>query len=118
MNNPARTWHPFDQGSTIGTQGSESGVIVLDEEHPDGARITLERSASVAPIAITCGIYGWFFHTRFLGDEAEAKSAFEEMKTALAQILAIPDENRDAAPDELRDRYIKSINDFAEKFPT
>jgi hypothetical protein len=32
-------WQPFDQGRTIGKSGSEMGIILLDEENVDGARI-------------------------------------------------------------------------------
>ncbi len=80
-------WQAFQSGSTIGTSGSESGAIVRDDEHQLGARITLESSAAIAPFAITCGIYGWMFHTRFFSSEAEAILAFDEMKADLDRIL-------------------------------
>jgi hypothetical protein len=32
---------------------SEGGFVLADEEHADGARITLECNAPVAPFAIT-----------------------------------------------------------------
>lgn len=38
--------------------------LVRDEEHSAGARITLERDGSIAPFAITCGIYGGFLYHR------------------------------------------------------
>jgi hypothetical protein len=79
-------WQPFDNGATIGQRGSEGGVILRDEEHELGARITLERDCSHGvPFAVTCGIYRWFFHTRFLGSEVEA--AFPAMLDGLAAIL-------------------------------
>ena len=58
-------WHPFEDGASIGQAGSEGGVIVRDDEHPWGARITLERDGGFAPFALTCGIYGWMVHTRW-----------------------------------------------------
>ncbi len=62
-----------------------------DDEHDDGARITLERDARHAPLAITCGIYGWMLHTRFFSGEAEAQRDFDDMRAALGRILdAIP----------------------------
>ena len=67
-------WWPFDNGATVGQLGSEGGIIVRDEEHESGARATLERDCSFAPWAVTCGVYGWFFHTRLLAPEAEASS--------------------------------------------
>jgi hypothetical protein len=80
-------WLTFDNGHTIGTPGSESGIITRDEEHAAGARITLECDAPSAPFAITCGIYGCMVHTRFFGHEAEATRAFEDMKQALDRIM-------------------------------
>ena len=54
-------WHAFEDGATIGQQGSESGEIARDEEHPLGARITLERDTPIAPFAITWVFTaGWF----------------------------------------------------------
>ena len=57
-------WLPFENGTTIGATGSEGGVILRDELHPHGARITLEQTST--GFAITCGIYGWMVHTRVL----------------------------------------------------
>jgi hypothetical protein len=81
------SWYAFDAGKSIGKCGSEGGVTVRDEEHGDGARITLERNSRHAPFAITCGVYGWMFHTRFLGSEPQAQAEFESMKAGLAKIL-------------------------------
>jgi hypothetical protein len=79
----------IDGGKTVGSSGSEDGVIVRDEEHIDGARITLERGSRIAPFAITCGVYGWMFHTRFFGDEAAAQAQFDLMRAELTRIIAI-----------------------------
>jgi hypothetical protein len=43
------SWHAFGDGTSTGTKGSEGGTVVLDEEHPDGARITLEQGGHTAP---------------------------------------------------------------------
>lgn len=43
-------WYSFDNGSTIGTDGSENGVIIKDEEHELGARITLEKDTKYESI--------------------------------------------------------------------
>jgi hypothetical protein len=69
---------------------------MLDESHPDGARITLEvvsrprflRRPQIA-YAITCGIYGWLVHTRFFATEAEAVTEFERMKPGLSATLEL-----------------------------
>ncbi|AYG65621.1 MULTISPECIES: hypothetical protein [unclassified Rhizobium] len=81
-------WINFDGGSTIGHQGSECGIILLDEEHSDGARVTLERCVRV-PFAITCGLYGSMAHTVFIGSEQEALDTFHAIKTNLDALIAI-----------------------------
>jgi hypothetical protein len=80
-------WYAIDSGRTIGTVGSEDGVILLDDEHAAGARITIERGGTIAPFSITCGVYGAMFHTRFFGSEDEARRECTEMKAALATLL-------------------------------
>ncbi len=86
-------WHAFDGGASAGQQGSEGGVIVLDEEHADGARITLERDGH-APWSITCGVYGWMLHTRFFSSRDEAVAALEPMRQGLEAILSNDDDSR------------------------
>ena len=110
-----REWQPFDDGRSLGQIGSEGGVILRDEEHPDGSRITLERGG-YSPFAITCGVYGWMVHTRFFADEAEARHAFEEMKRGLAAVLdAIPTA---AEADDAKMRAVEgALNDFTERYP-
>ena len=111
---PAVTWYPFDEDSTIGTLGSEKGTIICDEEHPDGARITLERDG-FAPFAITCGIYGWMVHTRFFSNQPEAQQAYDEMKIELDKVLGlIP------SPEDFEEKShvaIDAIGRFIERFP-
>ena len=83
-------WYVFDEGRSIGSLGSEDGVIILDEENDAGARVTLERSGTTAPFAITCGIYGFMAHTHFLETEIEARAAFQEIKTELTRYIEHP----------------------------
>lgn len=106
-------WHAFEDGATIGQQGSESGEIAREEEHPLGARITLERNTSIAPFAITCGIYGWMVHTRFFESEEEATSAYEMMKARLAEIIE-PFENPDYDDRRATEQAIEA---FVEAYP-
>lgn len=61
-------WSSFDKGSTLGSKGSESGTIIVDEEYSLGARITIEKDTEVAPRAITLGIYGNLMHTFYCDD--------------------------------------------------
>lgn len=56
-------WRPYAHGTTVGQRGTEKGVIVRDEQHDGGARITLERDCRNIPFAVTCAIQGWFVHT-------------------------------------------------------
>lgn len=108
-------WQPFEAGKTLNKTGSEGGIIILDEEYENGARITLERGCLRAPFAVTCGVYGWMVHTRFLGDDETAQQAVADMKVALRGILRqMPDdEDSDIAFDELTE----AIADFVERFP-
>ena len=99
-------WTQFDSGSSIGITGSEDGVIVLDEEHLYGARVTLERDGSHAPWSVTCGIYGAFLHTAFASSEAEGREKYEHMKSDLVRIMQTED-------DELR---YQEMSDFAAKY--
>ena len=82
-------WQPYEDGQTIGKKGPEGGVIVLDDEHVYGARITLEQGCLRAPYGITCGVYGWLVHTRFVADDESAQHAVEEMRKALTEIVAL-----------------------------
>jgi hypothetical protein len=108
-------WHRIG-GSTTNGRGSEGGVIFRDEEHHFGARITLERDCDHGvPVSVTCGIYGWFFHTRFLGSIAEAK--YELMQEELEGILDSIRLNHDPNADAKRVRTSERIQAFVEKFP-
>jgi len=80
------SWQPHAAGSTLGTQGSEGGIITWDEQYADQVRLTLEQDESRSFYAITCGITGWLVHTRFFGSAAEAYAAFEEMRPALVEL--------------------------------
>jgi hypothetical protein len=110
-------WAAIENGASIGTEGSEGGVIERDEEHPDGARITVERGGSIAPYSITCGVYGWMLHTRFFGTAQEASQAFEEMKVGLADILSLIPLVSDPQADTRCARVVDAIQDFVARFP-
>ena len=84
-------WQPFEGGHTVGRHGTEGGLILRDEEHRAGARITLEEGAIKAPFAVTCGIYGMFVHTAFAPDEAAGAEKYEAMKGRLVEIISLPD---------------------------
>jgi hypothetical protein len=108
-------WYPFENGATLGQPGSEQGIILRDEEHALGARITLERDTRVAPFAITSGIYGWMMHTRFFGSEDEAGTQYEDMESALAALLEAAGKN--AEIDGGRQILLDGVSKFVETFP-
>ncbi len=106
------SWYPFAGGSTLGQEGSERGFTIRDEEHPLGARITLEKNTQSAPFAITCGIYGCMVHTRFLGDEHSAISEYDAMRLSLSTLLQKTDEAGDRDEQILLDGVAGFVNDY------
>lgn len=110
------SWHPFDGGATVGRRGSETGIILRDEEHDRGARITLERDCSHGiPFAVTCGVYGWFVHTRFLSADAEAE--FSAMLDGLTAVLDILPSVDDPEADGKVAQANEAIQTFVARFP-
>ena len=111
-------WHPYNSGSAIGETGSEGGVILLDHEHEEGARITLEVVERPGIThAITCGIYGWMVHTRYFDDGGDARRSFDEMKLGLEQIVAAIPMKDDPRVQQLSDDVAGQIRGFIERFP-
>ena len=111
-------WNQFDEGKTIGRIGSENGEILFDEEHALGARITLEKVEMLSKryFTVTCGIYGWFFHTYYVSSETKALNDYEEMKSDLDKILnIIPNVGEDN--DDNMARVSDEISKFVDKFP-
>jgi len=96
--------------------GSEGGKVRLDEEHPLGARITLEEGGAIAPWSITCGIYGWMCHTVFCGSEAEGRATVQRMKTGLDAIMDMipPEDSPDA--DMKASAVVDAIEEFVADF--
>ena len=80
-------WKSYDDGGTVGTVGSERGIILMDEENPLGARITLEELDGRRGYGITCGVYGLMVHTVFGADPRETRERYEAMKTAIGEFL-------------------------------
>ena len=79
-------WRPILDGFD-GNVGSEGGNVRSDEEHPSGARVTVEEGGVTAPWSITCGVYGMMMHTAFFGSEADAREAVFSMKARLVAIM-------------------------------
>lgn len=83
-------WNKYQGGATVGEVGNENGTIILDEEHSDGARITLEQNCRVnIPCAITAGIYGIMVHTVFASNKEEAGKMYKEMKLDIERAFDI-----------------------------
>ncbi|MBC7876914.1 MAG: phosphoribosylglycinamide formyltransferase [Anaerolineales bacterium] len=99
------TWKSFEDGQTIGSIGPEEGIIVFDEFHEYGARITLEKDGVTAPWAITCG--GGFVHTVFFKTREQAEKAYLFMKFDLWKIFQIANEKEE--------EFYLSVKEFVKK---
>lgn len=103
-------WLAFDEGRSLGKTSAEGGVILRDDEHPDGARITLKRGNGY--ISISCNLYGWMDHTRFFGALSDAQREYAAMKTALNAVLAVIKTNG------VREIKVwEAISEFVRRFP-
>ena len=111
-----KNWYDYDDGYSLGTSGAGGGAIVRDAEHKQGARITLEEESSLAEFAVTCGVYGWLFHTRLFDDAAEANEAFDAMKDELGEIMKITPPDETASEAEQKD-FAEELALFVERFP-
>jgi hypothetical protein len=108
-------WHSFDGGKSIGRTGNEAGgKIVRDEEHDEGARITLESDCEIAPCAITANVYEWMLHIRALNSLAEGEAAYDEMKKPLIQLAVMIKARRLSDPSAVPTDLIMK---FTQQFP-
>jgi hypothetical protein len=78
-------WFAYHDGRSIGSVSAEGGVILRDEEHEVGARITLKRGSRY--ISVSCNVYGWMDHTRFFGSVTEAQREYVLMKSSLGNMV-------------------------------
>ena len=78
-------WSPYKGGKSIGTVSSEGGVILRDEEHADGGRITLKQGSNF--ISVACNVYGFLDHTRFFGTIVEAQREYLNMKLGMNELM-------------------------------
>lgn len=111
------TWEQIDNGSTRGTRGSEEGIVECDEEYSTSARITLEHDCTIAPFAITSGVYGWMFHTCYFSKRDEACLEFDAMKSKLAEIVALIPESNDPDSEAKCKLVVDAIQAFVSRFP-
>lgn len=103
-------WFAFDDGRSIGKTSAEGGVILRDDEHPSGARITLKRGSGY--ISVSCNIYGWMDHTRFFGTVSDAQREYVAMKAALTSVLDVIGAN---GVKEIK--VWEAISEFVRRFP-
>jgi hypothetical protein len=81
------SWFPFNQGKSIGMKSPEGGILVRDEEHPLGARITLKEASDY--VSISCCISGRIDHSRFFTKLSDAQGEFDVMKAELAKVAKV-----------------------------
>ncbi len=78
-------WQPYNNGRSIGVKGSEGGQIVRDEEHPQGARITIKQGNDY--VSVSCNISGKIDHTRFFKEMTVAEREYIIMQEELARVI-------------------------------
>lgn len=103
-------WINYKNGSTIGTTSAEGAVILRDEEHERGGRVTLKQGETF--VSVSCHIYGKIDHTRFFNSVPEAQRDFIVMKNVLGSIL---DDILGTGADEIK--VWEAIADFVRRFP-
>ena len=103
-------WFAYDDGESIGKISAEGGVILRDEEHERGGRVTLKQGGNF--ISVSCHIYGWIDHTRFFRTVADAQREYIMMKNLLGSML---DDILAAGANDIK--MWEAIADFVRRFP-
>ncbi len=103
-------WVAYDNGNSIGKISAEGGVVLRDESHPRGGRITLKQGKTF--ISVSCHIYGWIDHTRFFYTVADAQREFVIMKNIVGSML---DDILAAGANDIK--MWEAIADFVRRFP-
>jgi len=103
-------WIAYKNGISIGKVSAEGGVILIDEEHEGGGRMTLKQGKTF--ISVACHIYGWIDHTRFLHSLPEAKREYILMKQFMTHML---EDILSAGADDIK--MWEAIANFVRKFP-
>jgi len=106
MNN----WLPYKDGITIGAKGPEGDVILMDQAHPIGARMTIKAGAEY--VSVSCNIHNWIDHTRFFGTAFEAKRELANMEDALSEVIGLL-----AAKEVDKIKVWEAISNFVRRFP-
>lgn len=103
-------WSAYDNGRSIGKISAEGGLIMRDEEHSGGGRITFKRGGEY--ISVSCYLYGWVDHTRFFSTTADAQREYVAMKAALSLVLDVI--NTEGVKEI---KIWEAISDFVRRFP-
>jgi len=103
-------WSFFNNGKSIGTTGRDGGVVLFDEEHAKGARITYRRRDGMVSVSIK--FHGYMDHTRFFTTEQDAQREYRVMKIAADNIL---DEINQ--PEIPKLKVWEIISDFVKRYP-
>jgi hypothetical protein len=104
------SWYVFNKGRSIGTTSAEGGLILSDEAHDGGARITLKRGKNY--VSVSLNIYGWMDHTRFFSTDADAQREYRAMRSSVLNVLKVI--NTEGVTDI---KIWESISDFVRRFP-
>lgn len=78
-------WKPYNRGRSIGVKGSEGSVILRDEEHPLGARMTIKQGKDF--VSVSCNISGKIDHTRFFKEMRGAEREYANMQKEMEKVL-------------------------------
>jgi len=103
-------WFAYDNGRSIGKTSPEGGLIMRDEQHPGGARITFKRGSGY--ISVSCILFGWVDHTRFFGTASDAQREYVAMKAALTDVLDVIN-----TVDVKEIKIWEAISEFVRRFP-
>jgi hypothetical protein len=103
-------WHKYNEGKSINMGMAEDDVILRDDEHQLGARITLKRAKDF--LSISGHVYGWVDHTRFFTTISEAEREYVAMKKALGTVMNVIEET-----DSKEIKVWEAISEFIRRFP-
>ena len=104
------SWIRYKEGRNVGKVGAEGNVTLLDEEHPQGVRMTLKRGDNY--VSVSCNIYGWIDHTRFFVKVHEAIREYRVMKVAAENIVDLA-----KSSDSNKIKVWEAISEFVRRFP-
>ncbi len=132
-NDERPTWHPYENGNTLGRRGPEGGTVLSDEKwgenpadppadeegHVQDARLTLERVPD-GGLVYSATLYGWMAHTHVLPADTpgpEIEAAFAALKTELARLAALLPYENDKDVEAKAAALNDAIADFSARFP-